>query len=119
MSQETLQVFIESMEGVTIEDCERVSRQISSVLDTENPLRDAYILEVSSPGIDRYLFELVQYQKYLGKKIKIKLFEPINGQRSFAGKLIAAESTEDIQLEVEGVVVKFSLEKIQVGQVIY
>lgn len=115
----TLRVFIEGSEGVTIEACERVSRQISSVLDAETLIRSAYILEVSSPGIDRLLFEPQQYKKYVGKEIKVKLFEALEGQRTFVGNIVDVTPDKVIQLDVSGKRYEFPFHKIQMGQVTF
>jgi ribosome maturation factor RimP len=87
-----LRVYIDSPQGITLEDCEKVSRQVSALLDVENPIPNEYHLEVSSPGIDRPLFTLAQYQRYVGQAVKIRLNVPMNGQRNFSG--IIQEVTE-------------------------
>ncbi|MEQ9209858.1 MAG: ribosome maturation factor RimP, partial [Pseudomonadales bacterium] len=66
----TLRIYIEKKDGVAIEDCERVSRQVSAILDVEDPVGTAYTLEVSSPGMDRQLFRLEQFQDYVGSLVK-------------------------------------------------
>ena len=83
-----LRIFIEKKEGISIEDCASVSRQIGAVLDVENIIPVAYILEVSSPGMDRVLFTPDQYQDYLGETIKIRTRTPIDERRNFKGSLI-------------------------------
>ena len=83
-----LRIFIEKQEGISIEDCASVSRQIGAVLDVENIIPVAYILEVSSPGMDRVLFTPEQYQDYLGETIKIRTRTPIDERRNFKGSLI-------------------------------
>lgn len=83
-----LRIFIEKEEGISIDDCATVSRQIGAVLDVENIIPVAYILEVSSPGMDRVLFTPEQYQDYLGETIKIRTRTPINERRNFKGSLL-------------------------------
>jgi len=83
-----LRIFIEKQDGISIEDCASVSRQIGAVLDVENIIPVAYILEVSSPGMDRVLFTPEQYQDYLGETIKIRTRTPIEERRNFKGALI-------------------------------
>src|SRR5690554_7314150 len=69
-----LRVFIDDAEnGISIEDCEKVSRQVSGVMDVEDPIQSEYTLEVSSPGMDRPLFRLEQYEAFVGHKVQIKL----------------------------------------------
>ncbi|WP_347331772.1 ribosome maturation factor RimP [Marinimicrobium locisalis] len=89
----TLRIYIdrEGEEGVTLEDCERVSRQVSSVLDVEDPISSRYTLEVSSPGMDRPLFTPEQYGRYVGEVVALKTRAPIAGRRKFKGQLKAVE----------------------------
>lgn len=89
--QSTVRIFIEKEDGVTLEDCERVSRQVSSVFDVEDPLAEHYTLEVSSPGMDRALYTRDQYALYLGEQVALKLRSPIDGRRKFKGTLRALE----------------------------
>jgi ribosome maturation factor RimP len=86
-----LRVYIDSENGITIDDCERVSRQISGILDVEDPLPGEYTLEVSSPGLDRPLFEFEQCLLFIGEVINLKLRTPLNGRRKFKGVLEKAE----------------------------
>jgi len=95
-----LRIFIEKDEGVTIDDCAKVSRQIGAVLDVENIIPVAYILEVSSPGMDRVLFTPDQYQAYIGDTLKIRTRTPIDERRNFKGTLIeAGESVVTIEVD--------------------
>ncbi len=89
-----LRVFIDGPEGVTVEDCARVSRQISSVLDVNDPIRGEFTLEVSSPGLDRSLYTPEQYQMYIGYPVKLRLRFPFEGQRRFSGVLGGIEDGE-------------------------
>ncbi len=83
-----LRIFIEKEGGISIEDCANVSRQLGAVLDVENIIPVAYVLEISSPGMDRVLFTLEQYQDYIGEKIKLRTQTPIEERRNFKGYLI-------------------------------
>jgi len=96
----TLRIYIDQSNGVTSDDCSRVSRQVSAMMDVENHLQNSYVLEVSSPGIDRPLFELGQYKQFIGSKIKLLLYVPHNGRRKFQGLLKRVEG-EDIYLWVD------------------
>ena len=91
-----LRILIEKPGGVTLDDCEKVARHISAVLDVEDPITNRYRLEVSSPGLDRPLFELSHYQRFIGRKIKLRLHLPIDGQRNFAGSIVSADNDENI-----------------------
>jgi len=97
-----LRVFIETdaEKGIDVEDCARVSRQISSILDVEDPITGEYNLEVSSPGLDRPLFSLVQYQAYIGSIVTLRLRVPFDGRRKFKGQLMGIES-EDVIIRVD------------------
>ncbi|WP_317931493.1 ribosome maturation factor RimP [Halioxenophilus sp. WMMB6] len=95
-----LRVFIETATGVTIDDCERVSRQLSSVLDVEDPITGEYTLEVSSPGADRSLFTLAQFRQFVGHQVSIRLRAPFDGRRNFKGLLRAVEN-EDVVVVVD------------------
>ncbi|MDC0053516.1 ribosome maturation factor RimP [Gammaproteobacteria bacterium] len=81
---------------VGIEDCERVSRQASSILDVEGAINGEYILEVSSPGMDRPLYEIGQYEKYVGEDISLRLRFPYEGRRNFKGRLTGVDGDEII-----------------------
>ncbi|MCD8551467.1 MAG: ribosome maturation factor RimP [Shewanella xiamenensis] len=87
-----LRVFIDGENGINIEDCANTSRQVSAVLDVEDPISNEYNLEVSSPGLDRPLFTLAQYQALIGQEVKVKTRLPQFGQRKFHGTLLAVEN---------------------------
>lgn len=82
-----LRIYIDNEDGITVDDCERVSRQVSAMLDVENPIAGSYTLEVSSPGMDRPLFTKEQFERYIGAKINIRLHVPANERRHFSGRL--------------------------------
>jgi len=90
-----LRVFVDSADGVTLDDCEKISRQVSSVLDVEDPITVAYTLEVSSPGLDRPLYRLAQYRQFAGEGVSLRLRFPYEGRRNFKGRLQAVEG-EDV-----------------------
>lgn len=96
-----VRVFIDGPEGIGLEDCEAVSRQVSAVLDVEDPLPGQYVLEVSSPGLDRKLTKIEHFQRFTGEDVRIKLRLPIAGRRNFRGALRAADK-ETIEIEVDG-----------------
>lgn len=82
-----LRVFIEKEGGINLDDCSNVSRQLGAALDVDDPIKVAYTLEVSSPGIDRVLFKPEQFNRYIGRRVKIRAKWPIDGQRNFVGRL--------------------------------
>ena len=90
----TLRLFIDAVDGVGIDDCERVSQQVSALLDVEDPIVDAYRLEVSSPGLDRVLFRPEQYQASIGEQVHVRLAFPFEGRRHFEGQLAGVEGDD-------------------------
>lgn len=86
-----LRVYIDSENGVTIDNCEAASHQVSGILDVEDPINGEYNLEVSSPGMDRPLFNFDQFAAYEGELIKVRLQMAVNGMRNFTGKLLEAK----------------------------
>lgn len=84
-----LRIYIDKPEGVAIEDCERVSRQVSALLDVHDLIPGQYRLEISSPGIPRPLFYLDQYAQYIGQGVYLKLNRPVEGRRKIQGTLLA------------------------------
>ncbi|CAI8272616.1 MAG: Ribosome maturation factor RimP [SAR92 bacterium MED-G29] len=90
-----LRIYIDRAEdGIGIEDCEKVSRQSSAILDVEEAINGEYILEVSSPGMDRPLYELDHYQQFIGEDISLRLRFPYEGRRNFKGRLTAVDGDE-------------------------
>ena len=88
----TVRLFIDKEGGVTVDDCADVSRQVSAVLDVEDPIADKYNLEVSSPGLDRPLFTLAQYTSYIGQEIVVHLRIPVADRRKWQGELAKIEN---------------------------
>jgi ribosome maturation factor RimP len=89
-----VRVYLDKEGGIGIEDCTQASKQISSILDVEDPISGEYTLEVSSPGLDRVLFSLDQYREYLGWHLKIRLRENFENRRKFTGQLKAIVNDE-------------------------
>jgi ribosome maturation factor RimP len=98
--QRTLRVYIDSVEGIKLADCERVSRQLSAVLDVEDPIAGNYTLEVSSPGLDRPLFTLAHYQRFIKSRVSLRLHTAIDGQKHFRGLLLDVVG-ENIMINTE------------------
>lgn len=112
--QSTLRVYVDLLSGDTedasvdeerrevgIEDCEKASRELSALLDVEDPIPGHYVLEVSSPGIDRPLFTAEQFERVVGQEVKVLLKMPLDGRRRLRGKLVAVRDGQ-IALEAEG-----------------
>ena len=87
-----LRVYIDKDGGVNIDDCELVSRALEAKLDEKDPIEQAYILEVSSPGIDRPLKKEADFVKYQGEIIDVKLYKAVNGSKQYQGKLLGLEN---------------------------
>ncbi|BAN56547.1 Ribosome maturation factor rimP [Pseudomonas putida] len=95
-----LRVYIDKEGGILVDDCAEVSRQVSSVLDVEDPISSEYTLEVSSPGMERPLFTLEQFASHAGEQVKIKLRSPFEGRRNFQGLLRGVEE-QDVVVQVD------------------
>ncbi|MGD8782892.1 MAG: ribosome maturation factor RimP [Thioalkalispiraceae bacterium] len=108
-----LRLFIDSPDGIGLEDCSKVSHQVSGVLDVEDPIKGQYALEVSSPGLDRPLFTAAQYEKFIGQKVKLRSKLPVDGQRKFTGVINAVEQ-DDIYIGMEnGEELKITCDEIE------
>jgi len=106
-----LRVFIDSENGVSIENCEAASHQLSGVLDVEDPINGEYNLEVSSPGLDRPFFKFSQYAGFEGELIKVRLQLAVDGMRNFTGRLVAAEN-DQLTFEVDSKTLTVSINQI-------
>lgn len=93
-----LRIYIDSTDGITVNDCSRVSHQVSGVLEVEEPIKGQFTLEVSSPGIDRPLFNFEQFKQFVGSKVKLKLYHAIEGKRKITG-LIESIEGDDINIK--------------------
>lgn len=97
---QTLRVYIDSPHGVTVDDCADVSRQLSAILDVEDPFPGSYTLEVSSPGLDRPLVEPEHFRRYRGETVKVRLSAPVDGRKNFTGRL-AEVGADGIVVEID------------------
>jgi ribosome maturation factor RimP len=107
-----LRVYIEAEQGITLDDCGRVSHQLSGVLDVQDPIRAPYTLEVSSPGLDRPLFRPEQFRRYLGHRIRVRITGLVEGRRNFVGELLAVRDG-DILLRQDHTDYTLALEAIE------
>jgi ribosome maturation factor RimP len=116
--QSTLRVYLNA-EGreVTLDDCEAASRELSAMLDVEDPIPGHYVLEVSSPGIDRPLFTATQFAKIVGQEVKLLLKAPLEGRRRLRGKVASVEG-EQIALEAEGKVFEFAHDAVESARIV-
>lgn len=107
-SHAQLRVFIDRPEGVVIEDCETVSRELSALLDVRDPIPTPYTLEVSSPGLDRVLRTAAHYARFVGSRVHVELLAPRDGRKRFTGALTAANA-QSIELNVDGQAVSLAI----------
>lgn len=96
-----LRIYIDSENGISFEDCEKISRRISEALDVDDPIEEAYYLEVSSPGIERGLYTDKHFEKYTGSDVNVKLNKLMEGKKAFTGKLVRFDA-DSITIETEG-----------------
>jgi ribosome maturation factor RimP len=106
-----LRIFIDRSAGVGLDDCEAVSREVSALLDVEDPVPTGYTLEVSSPGLDRVLRTPAHFQRFVGERVRVELVSPRAGRRRYTGRL-AALNAAGIELEVDGAMVAVSFAEI-------
>ena len=112
-----IRLFIDKADGVGLEDCETVSRQISALLDVEDPVPGHYVLEVSSPGLDRRLTKVEHFERFMGEDIRVKLRIPLSGRINFRGALRAVDE-ENIEVEVDGESHRLPIATIQSARLI-
>jgi ribosome maturation factor RimP len=108
-----LRIYIDSPDGITLDDCERASRQVSAVLYVDDPLKGQYTLEMSSPGLDRPLFTAEHFTQFIGHEVKLRLHSPLEGQRRFKAlikgvegdviHLTSSETDEDWQISLDNI----------------
>ena len=106
-----LRIYIDIDRGINVEDCVRVSEQVSAILDVEEPLAGQYHLEVSSPGIARPLFTLAHYRRFLGSNIKLRLLIPQKGKRQWTGEIkrvLELENGIELATELDNVILLLS-----------
>lgn len=96
-----LRVYIDSEDGILLDDCTKVSHQLSGMLDVEDPIQGEYQLEISSPGEDRPFFKLSQFEQFIGNTVTVNLFKPIEKRRKITGKIQGVEGGDVVLLEDE------------------
>ncbi|HTL20404.1 MAG TPA: ribosome maturation factor RimP [Steroidobacteraceae bacterium] len=106
-----VRVFVDRPDGVTLDDCARISRELSALLDVEDPIPSAYTLEVSSPGFDRVLRTQAHFGRFVGSRVFVELKEPRDGRRRYTGKLLTVDEA-GIALEVDRERVRMAFDEI-------
>jgi len=112
-----LRIYIDKEAGVTIDDCSDVSYQVSGVLEVEDPIREQYTLEVSSPGLDRPLFKLEHFERFSGNLVKLRLHLAYEGRRNFTGRILGVEDGS-VQIEVDGEPHVFAMDDIDKARLV-
>jgi len=112
-----LRVYIDSENGISADDCQKVSYQVSGLLDVEDPIPGHYTLEVSSPGLDRLLFRAEDFDRFAGQLVKLRLAYPIEGQRKFKGRLIGMRG-ENVVIEGEDMEISLPFEQIEQARLV-
>lgn len=108
----TLRVYIDKPEGIVMEDCATVSRQLNAVLDVEDTIKSAYLLEVSSPGVDRPLFTEAHFAAQIGEDVRVRLTDGVGGRRNFKGPLIAVKDGV-ATVEVDGIDYELAISDVE------
>ena len=113
-----LQLFIDTEGGVTIDDCARVSGEIGDLIDVRDILEHEYVLEVSSPGIDRPLKKQKDFYRACGRKVKIRTKEPVKGRQNFTGTLQSVKGNV-ITLDADGMIITLTVEELEKANLVY
>jgi len=113
-----VRVYIDKPGGVNHTDCELISRQLGTILDVEEVVPGRYTLEVSSPGLDRKLLKINDYERFSGKKVQVKLRQPVDGRRQFTGRLRGCEQGEVAIELAEQELVSFPFASVQSARLV-
>lgn len=108
-----LRIYLDKPNGIDLDDCQMVSEKVSAFLDEKDPIKENYLLEVSSPGLDRVLKKEKDFIRYNNREVDIQLFRPYEGKKSLVGILRGYTDT-DFQIEIDGKIV--NLERLAVAQ---
>ena len=112
-----VRVYIDQPDGITLDDCARVSHQVSGVLDVEDPIVEQYDLEVSSPGLDRPLFEPEHFERFAGQRVRVRMSPPVDGRRKFTGVLLGIEDGQ-VRVDEDGVERRVPLESVSAARLV-
>jgi ribosome maturation factor RimP len=112
-----LRLYIDKEGGVNVDDCSNVSRQISALIDVEDPVSGQFNLEISSPGADRPLRRLVDFQRFTGSLVKLKTVMPLEGQRNFKGRLLEA-SEETVVIETDDEEISLPMSAVEKARIV-
>ncbi len=107
-----LKIFIDKDGGVSLNDCEVITRAINPILDEKDPIKENYFLEVSSPGLDRPLKKEKDFIRYAGRDVEVKLYKPINGLKHFEAQLVELVNNKIVKLIVDNEEMEFDKKDI-------
>ena len=103
-----LRIFVDKEGGISLNECEVVSRALSEILDVKDPIKDNYYLEVPSPGLDRPLKKDKDFERYQGRDVEIKLYKPLNGTKQLEGELVGLTEDKNIKVLIDNEEVEFN-----------
>ena len=109
-----LRVYIDKEEGISLNECELVSRELSPILDEKDPIKENYFLEVSSPGLDRALKKDRDFVRYQGRDVDLKLYNPLNGCKQFEGELVGLTEDNNIKIIANGKEMEFNRKDVAI-----
>jgi ribosome maturation factor RimP len=115
--QRLLRIYIDREDGIDVEDCARVSQQVSALLDVEDPIGDSYTLEVSSPGLDRPLFEAEHFERFAGEQVRLQLDGLLEGRRKILGRLLGVQD-DQVMVQVDGETWRVPLARIDKARLV-
>ncbi|GAA3662403.1 ribosome maturation factor RimP [Asaccharospora irregularis] len=107
-----LRVYLDKEGGISLDDCEQVSRKLSEQLDKQDPISENYFLEVSSPGLDRPLKKEKDFIRYQGRDVEIKLYKAVDGVKQFEGELVGLTEDKNIKIIIDGNEVEFNKKEV-------
>jgi len=113
-----LRLYIDKTDGITVDDCARVSREVEGIIDIKDIINNEYVLEVSSPGLNRPLKKEKDFIRVIGKKIRVRMRNPVDGRKNYSGRLKKYKD-RDIYLEVDGELMALSRQDIEKANLVY
>ncbi|VAW90378.1 Bacterial ribosome SSU maturation protein RimP [hydrothermal vent metagenome] len=114
-----LRIYIDKPEGVTVDDCSTVSHQVSGVLEVEDPINGHYVLEVSSPGLDRPLFKFEDFERFSGHNVQIRLQIPLDGRRNYKGLLEGVQTDGQlVDVAIDDEIISLPWDRIEKARLI-
>lgn len=113
-----LRVYIDSEQGITVDDCQRVSHQLGGVLDVEDLIAGRYALEISSPGLDRPLFEPQHFVRFAGSEVRVQLRDLLEGRRKLVGRLLGMREDDVVIVDGSGREWRVPLERIEKARLV-